>query len=324
MTIGDTADALLGDAPAASSLGTSADRRELAVIAVERTRMPMIVTDPRQDGHPIVLANQAFLDLTGHDADWVVGRNPGFMQGPETDQDAIARIRAAIRDEQDINIELINYRKDGSSFWNQLYVSPVHDQAGNLLYFFGSALDITTRREAQEMEATQLRLLLEVDHRANNVLAIVQGIVRLTPADDPRGYAKSVQGRVDMLARGARPTGKEQLARPFARDDHRRADQPVGTPVRHRCRPGSHARSGEGPIFRAAPPRARQQRASAWIAQRRRIRRHRVAELGRRCDGRSALVRERQALPICRSLNRPGSHVDIANGETPACGRRQF
>lgn len=197
MTIG----ALRGDAPAASSLAIPADRRELAIIAVERTRMPMIVTDPRQDGHPIVLANQAFLDLMGQDADGIIGRNPRFMQGPETDQDAIAQIRAAIQEERDITIELHNYRKDGSSFWNQLYLSPVHDQGAKLIYFFGSTLDVTKRRKAQKMEETQRRLLLEVDHRANNALAIVQGIVRLTPADDPRGYARAVQGRIDMLAR---------------------------------------------------------------------------------------------------------------------------
>ncbi len=179
--MGDTVDALLGDAPAASSLTITADRREPAVVAVERTRMPMIVTDPRQVGHPIVLANQAFLDLTGHDAEWVVGRNPSFMQGAETDRNAIAQIRAAIREERDITIELLNYRKDGSSFWNELYINPVHDQAGHLVYFFGSTLDVSTRHEAREMEAAQRRLLLEVDHRANNALAIVQGIVRLTP-----------------------------------------------------------------------------------------------------------------------------------------------
>ncbi len=201
MELAEKATALHGDEPAASSAQGRADRRELAFIAVERTRMPMIVTNPREPGNPIVLANQAFLDLTGYGSDEIIGRNPRFMQGPGTSADDRDALREAIAAERETVVELLNYRKDGSTFWNQQFISPVHDDDGNLLYFFGSSLDVSRSRDAVTLEAAEHRLLKEVDHRAKNALAIVQGIVRLSCADDPERYARAVQRRVDVLAR---------------------------------------------------------------------------------------------------------------------------
>jgi PAS domain S-box-containing protein len=125
--------------PAAASAGALADRRELAFIAVERTRMPMVVTDPRQPDHPIVLANQAFLELGGYRADEVVGRNCRFMQGPGTDPRQIDKIRQAICDEQEVVVELLNYKKDGSTFWNELFLSPSTTMTGGCFTSSGRA-----------------------------------------------------------------------------------------------------------------------------------------------------------------------------------------
>ncbi|WP_370875499.1 PAS domain-containing protein [Methylobacterium amylolyticum] len=111
--------------------------------AVRATRMPMIVTDPRQFDNPIVFANDAFLKLTGYTRLEVTGRNCRFLQGPGTDPAAVDRIRAAIREEADIQIDLLNYRKDGTTFRNALYLGPVRDGAGQVVYFFASQLDVT-------------------------------------------------------------------------------------------------------------------------------------------------------------------------------------
>lgn len=161
----------------------------------------MVITDPRQPDNPIVLANPAFLELTGYVADEIIGRNCRFLQGPETQAEAIAEVSRAIASRTSIELELLNYRKDGTSFWNALHLDPVWDEAGELAYFFASQRDVTERRRAQELEATERRLLREVDHRAMNALALVQGIVRLTRADDIKSYASSVQARVSTLAR---------------------------------------------------------------------------------------------------------------------------
>jgi PAS domain S-box-containing protein len=122
---------------------------DLFFSAVERTRMPTIVTDPRRPDNPIVLANAAFLELTGYDLDEILGRNCRFLQGPATSRTSVARVRAAVQQGREISLELLNYRKDGSSFWNELHVSPVLDRSGTLLYFFASQLDVTRRRIAE-------------------------------------------------------------------------------------------------------------------------------------------------------------------------------
>jgi PAS domain S-box-containing protein len=195
---------LHGDAPVAAEAGMMRDRRELALVAVERTRMPMVVTDPRQPDAPIVLANQAFLDLTGYSADEVLGRNCRFLQGSGTSQADVDEIRRGLAAGRDVEVELLNYRKDGSSFINQLAISPVLADDGTLLYYFGSQKDVTERRRAQLLEETERRLLMEVDHRAMNAMAVVQSIVRLSRGDTLDAYAASIQGRVDALARAHR------------------------------------------------------------------------------------------------------------------------
>jgi PAS domain S-box-containing protein len=180
------------------------DRRELALVAVERTRMPMVVTDPRQPDAPIVLANQAFLDLTGYTADEVLGRNCRFLQGPRTVAADIDEIRRGLAENLEVDVELLNYRKDGSTFINQLSISPVLGDDGELLYYFGSQKDVTERRRVEALEATERRLLLEVDHRAMNAMAIVQSVVRMSHGDTMEAYATSIEGRVDALARAHR------------------------------------------------------------------------------------------------------------------------
>lgn len=176
----------------------SADRHDLFFAAIEMTRMPMIVTDPNQPDNPIIFANQAFLNTTGYDMNEVVGHNCRFLQGPDTDREAIAGIRKAIADKTDIAVEVQNYRKDGTMFWNALFVSPIFDREGNLLYFFGSQLDITRRREAetalrraQKMEAIG-QLTGGIAHDFNNLLQVIIGNLQM---------ARTVVEQPDKLSR---------------------------------------------------------------------------------------------------------------------------
>jgi len=192
---------LHGDLPSASSKAALADRKELAAVAFERTRMPMVVTDARKPDLPIVLANKSFLDLTGYAADQVVGRNCRFLQGPATSPIAVAEIRACIAEERQVSVEILNYKKSGEPFWNRLHLSPIHGDDGRILYFFGSQIDMTDYRRVEALEASEHRLLMEVDHRSKNVLAIVDSIVRLSNADDAALYAAAIQHRVQALAR---------------------------------------------------------------------------------------------------------------------------
>ena len=107
-----------------------------------------LLTDPRLDDHPIVYVNDPFLEMTGYSADEVLGRNCRFLQGEDTDETAIDELRSAIADERPVTVELVNYRKDGSPFWNQVHISPVRDGEGRLVHFVGVQVDITARRAA--------------------------------------------------------------------------------------------------------------------------------------------------------------------------------
>lgn len=194
--------------------------------AVRATRMPMVITDPGKPDNPIVFCNEAFQKLTGYDREDIVGRNCRFLQGPDTDRSAVKRVREAIDAGRDVNVDLLNYRKDGTTFWNALYLSPVHNAAGDIQFFFASQLDITERVEAQAMVTQQKAivedeverrtadlqaaleaktlLLHEVDHRVKNNLTMIGSLLRLQARTigDPVISSKleAMLERVDALA----------------------------------------------------------------------------------------------------------------------------
>ncbi|MDR7038172.1 PAS domain S-box-containing protein [Methylobacterium sp. BE186] len=163
-------------------------RNDIFFAAVETTRMPMIVTDPRRPDNPIVFANRAFTAMTGYGRHELLGRNCRFLQGPETDPDTIDEIRAAVAERREFATEILNYRKDGSTFWNALFVSPIYDAGGELTYFFSSQLDVSRRRDAedalgqaQKMEALG-QLTGGIAHDFNNLLQVIVGYVDILAA----------------------------------------------------------------------------------------------------------------------------------------------
>jgi PAS domain S-box-containing protein len=194
--------------------------------AVRATRMPMVITDPAQTDNPIIFCNEAFQTLTGYDREEIVGRNCRFLQGPGTNRESVARIRQAIEHGANIEIDLLNYRKDGSTFWNALYLSPVRDDDGNIQFFFASQLDVSARVDAQTEihkrhdeiereverrtaelnEALEAKTLLlhEVDHRVKNNLTMIGSLLRLQARtiNDPMITAKieAMLERIDALA----------------------------------------------------------------------------------------------------------------------------
>ncbi|MHA6194644.1 hybrid sensor histidine kinase/response regulator [Pseudomonas wadenswilerensis] len=176
-----------------STADLSSHPKDIFFAAVETTRMPMIVTNPNAADNPIIFANQAFLDMTGYTSAEIVGRNCRFLQGPDTDPEVITSIREAIAGRYDFSTEILNYRKDGSSFWNALFISPIFNEAGELIYFFASQLDVSRRRDAedalhqsQKMEALG-QLTGGIAHDFNNLLQVMGGYIDLirTAADKP-------------------------------------------------------------------------------------------------------------------------------------------
>ena len=121
--------------------------RERAVIATDIT---FTITDPREPDNPLVWVNPSFTRVTGYETDDVLGRNCRFLQGPDTDPAAVAGIRAAIQERRQHTTTLLNYRKDGTAFWNQLSISPVFDGDGALVSFVGVQADVTERVRVED------------------------------------------------------------------------------------------------------------------------------------------------------------------------------
>lgn len=116
----------------------------------------VIVTDPNQPDNPIIYANPAFSRITGYLPEEIIGRNCRFLQGAGTDKKVVERIKRAVAKQREIQATLLNYRKDGQPFWNEIKISPVFSEKGDLLYFVGIQTDITARKIAEEqMRNTQ-------------------------------------------------------------------------------------------------------------------------------------------------------------------------
>ncbi|XP_021753299.1 phototropin-2-like [Chenopodium quinoa] len=108
---------------------------------LERIEKNFVITDPRLPDNPIIFASDSFLELTEFTREEILGRNCRFLQGPETDQATVQKIRDAIREQRDITVQLINYTKSGKKFWNLFHLQPMKDQKGELQYFIGVQLD---------------------------------------------------------------------------------------------------------------------------------------------------------------------------------------
>ena len=118
----------------------------------------VIVTDARVADDPIVYVNPSFERITGYPSEQAVGRNCRFLQGPETDPDAVAQIRRSVREGSETTIVLMNYRQDGTTFWSEIRLAPIPDADGRPLYHLGLVTDVSrhVRTEARLAHAELL------------------------------------------------------------------------------------------------------------------------------------------------------------------------
>ncbi len=181
--------------------------------AVQMSRMPMCLTDPHKDDNPIIFCNQAFEQLTGYGQNEIIGRNCRFLQGPETDPAAVVEIRRQLLRQEDVHLELMNYRKDGSSFWNALFISPVADTTGRLVYYFASQLDVTRKREAEAVLQQSQRMetlgamASSLAHEFNNLMTIVMAnLERIGTEVDGARRAKQIERATWGTRRAAKLT----------------------------------------------------------------------------------------------------------------------
>ena len=111
--------------------------------ALSGSQQNFAISDPTLPDNPIVYVSQGFLDLTGYTLDQVLGRNCRFLQGPGTDQSAVEVIRKGIAEGVDTSVCLLNYRADGTPFWNQFFVAALRDAENNVVNYVGVQCEVS-------------------------------------------------------------------------------------------------------------------------------------------------------------------------------------
>ena len=162
--------------------------RERAVVATDIT---FTITDPRQPDNPLAWVNPSFTRVTGYEYDDAVGRNCRFLQGPATDPVAVQQIRDDLAEQRPFTTTLLNYRKDGTAFWNQLSVSPVFDGAGQLVSYVGVQTDVTERVRVEREREAAFAAEKAAREEAESARAI---------AERSRADAERAQSRLALMA----------------------------------------------------------------------------------------------------------------------------
>lgn len=130
--------------------------------ALEATNSPVTVTDALAPDNPIIYCNYAFLKLTGYDESEVVGKNCRFLQGIDTDKRVVKDLKEAISRGEGIDVTLLNYKKDGEQFWNDLQITPLTNSEGTVTHFFGFQNNISERLEKERVAALVDKLEAEL------------------------------------------------------------------------------------------------------------------------------------------------------------------
>jgi PAS domain S-box-containing protein len=130
---------------------------DLHARAAVASELSFTISDPHLPDDPLIWVNPAFERVTGYSTTEVLGRNCRFLQGPDTDPAVVDRIREALRSGRTVADTLLNYRKDGTPFWNQVVISPVVDSTGRVTHHVGIQADVTERMETQRSTDVALR-----------------------------------------------------------------------------------------------------------------------------------------------------------------------
>ncbi|MFD0481936.1 SpoIIE family protein phosphatase [Kineococcus sp. GCM10028916] len=150
--------------------------------AVLASDLSFTISDPTQPDNPLVWVNPAFERVTGYGRE-VLGQNCRFLQGPETDRDAVQRIRRALETGETITELLLNYRKDGTAFWNEVVISPVRSADGRVTHFVGVQSDVTMRVQAERERDAALAYARDARHRLEFLSRVTEQLSEVLDPD---------------------------------------------------------------------------------------------------------------------------------------------
>jgi PAS domain S-box-containing protein len=187
------------------------------VVAAETTRMPMVFTDAKQANNAIIFANDSFVSLLGYQRDEILGQGFNFVMANATDAEQLAAITAEFEEGYCWGPEICCRRKDGSTFWAEVYISPVRDERGKTVQHFASFVDVTRHKEEQARSGTMID---ELNDRVRNMLAAVQSIISqaFRKDVDPSATRDFIATRLDALSQSHALLARGDWGRAALRD----------------------------------------------------------------------------------------------------------
>ncbi len=144
----------------------------------ELSPIPLVLASPVFDDCPLILVNDPFLDLVGYSRDDVIGRNCRLLQGPKSEASAKSTLKQAVTEQHETVVSITNYRRDGSTFTNLIFLFPIRDQNGRFLYMLGSQCDVSTTRPGRT--PIEHARLLDQTLELNNPLLAHRDSLRIT------------------------------------------------------------------------------------------------------------------------------------------------
>lgn len=142
---------------------------------IKNSPIASVVSNPRLPDNPIVAVNDSFIQLTGYERDFIVGRNCRFLSGEATEPWLTEEIRRGVRQQKSVLVEILNYKKDGTPFQNAVLVAPLFDEEGELEYFLGSQVEIDadapSLAKARRMRA--VAIVKDLSKRQREVLQFI-------------------------------------------------------------------------------------------------------------------------------------------------------
>ncbi|MFC5134515.1 MULTISPECIES: PAS domain-containing protein [Haloferacaceae] len=174
--------------------------------ALDEAPVGITITDPSLPDNPMVYVNDRFVGMTGYGREEAVGVNCRFLQGSDTDEAAVTELREAIEAEEPASVELLNYRKDGTPFWNRVSIAPIRedeDAEGDVTGWVGFQEDITAFKKREEALRRQNERLDEfagiVSHDLRNPLNVARGRVDLAREETGNDHLEAAVDALDRI-----------------------------------------------------------------------------------------------------------------------------
>ena len=164
--------------------------------AMNEATLGIVIADGTREGAPITYVNDGFCALTGYDRDEAIGRNYQFLQGPDSDPETVATLATAMNEGTPATVDVVGYRRSGVAFWNEVVVTPIENEAGDVVQIIGFQRDVTERKRRKQLLDVMNRVLR---HNLRNEMTVVLAATSGSPDGPGDAKASMVQSAAERL-----------------------------------------------------------------------------------------------------------------------------